>query len=213
MLLESFEHAEADFAARLLIEARNEAETRDHARPRSRCASPDFAEHRRDRARAPASTKRIEPALAGLKTVMNGRRSRGDSAVDARAERRDAAPRRGDDEPQRARGAGGQEHRRTVVERDDAGRVQSNETYAQSHLHHRRRDADRRVRARQAAVLASRQARVVPRRRHEPRRAARARLRRQLRLHDLPRHHPRRARRTSARWRTTRPIASTPPGT
>ena len=27
MLLDSFEHAEADFAARLLIEARNEAET------------------------------------------------------------------------------------------------------------------------------------------------------------------------------------------
>ena len=47
-----------------------------------------------------------------------------------------------------------------------------------------------------AAVLAPRQARVVPRRRQEPRRAARARLRRQLRLHDLPRHHPRRRRRT-----------------
>jgi Fe-S protein assembly chaperone HscA len=37
MLLDSFEHAEADIAARLLIEARNEA-SRSSARPRSRCA-------------------------------------------------------------------------------------------------------------------------------------------------------------------------------
>ena len=41
------------------------------------------------------------------------------------------------------------------------------------------------------------------------RRPARARLRRQLRLHHLPRHHQARASRTSARCRTTRPIAST----
>ncbi len=39
MLIESFEHAEADFEARLLIEARNEAETRRCTPPRSRCAA------------------------------------------------------------------------------------------------------------------------------------------------------------------------------
>ena len=35
MLLDSFEHAEADFAARLLIEARNEAENVIHATEKS----------------------------------------------------------------------------------------------------------------------------------------------------------------------------------
>ena len=38
MLLDSFEHAEADFAARLLIDARNEAESGRSTRPRNRCA-------------------------------------------------------------------------------------------------------------------------------------------------------------------------------
>ena len=43
MLLESFEHAEADFAARLLIEARNEAETVIQATEKS-LRAPEFAE-------------------------------------------------------------------------------------------------------------------------------------------------------------------------
>ncbi len=41
MLIESFEHAEADFEARLLIEARNEAETVIHATEKS-LRRPDF---------------------------------------------------------------------------------------------------------------------------------------------------------------------------
>ena len=51
MLVDSFEHAEADFAARLLIEARNEAETVILATEKS-LRAPDFAEHRRRRAAA-----------------------------------------------------------------------------------------------------------------------------------------------------------------
>ena len=43
MLLDSFEHAEADFAARLLIDARNEAENVIHATEKS-LRAPDFAE-------------------------------------------------------------------------------------------------------------------------------------------------------------------------
>ena len=43
MLIESFEHAEADFEARLLIEARNEAETVIHATEKS-LRRPDFAQ-------------------------------------------------------------------------------------------------------------------------------------------------------------------------
>ena len=69
MLLESFEHAEADFAARLLIEARNEAETVDHG-DREVAARAGLRRDRAGRARRRASSKRIEPALAGLKTVL-----------------------------------------------------------------------------------------------------------------------------------------------
>ena len=101
MLLDSFEHAEADFAARLLIEARNEAETVITATEKS-LRSPEFAEIAQTELAA-GEQKRIEPALAGLKTVLSSARSRDDSAVDARAERRDAAPGRGDDEPHRSR--------------------------------------------------------------------------------------------------------------
>ena len=43
MLLDSFEHAEADFATRLLIDARNEAETVILATEKS-LRAPDFAE-------------------------------------------------------------------------------------------------------------------------------------------------------------------------
>src|SRR6267378_6566869 len=63
--------------------------------------------------------------------------------------------------------------------------------YAQSHLYHRRRTDDRRVRNRPAAVLTPRQAGIVSRRRQKPPCPARARVRRQLRVHDVSRHHPR----------------------
>jgi Fe-S protein assembly chaperone HscA len=69
MLLDSFEHAEADFAARLLIEARNEAEsvvtaTEKHLR------SPEFAEIEKDEI-TPEERKKIDAILAGLKMVLN----------------------------------------------------------------------------------------------------------------------------------------------
>jgi Fe-S protein assembly chaperone HscA len=69
MLLESFEHAEADFAARLLIEARNEAETVMLATEKS-LRAPDFAEIAK--AELPAGQQqRIEAALVDLKAVMD----------------------------------------------------------------------------------------------------------------------------------------------
>ena len=67
MLLESFEHAEADFSARLLIEARNEAETVIQATEKSMRA-PDFGEIVRE---LPAGQQqRIESALVDLRAVM-----------------------------------------------------------------------------------------------------------------------------------------------
>jgi molecular chaperone DnaK len=68
MLLDSFEHAEADFAARLLIEAKNEAESVVNATEKT-FRSPDFPEVARTEL-APGEQKRIEQALTGLKHVM-----------------------------------------------------------------------------------------------------------------------------------------------
>ena len=68
MLVDSFEHAEADFAARLLIEARNEAESVITATDKSMRA-PEFAEIAASEFAA-GEQKRIEQALAGLKHVM-----------------------------------------------------------------------------------------------------------------------------------------------
>jgi len=67
MLLESFEHAEADFAARLLIEARNEAESVMAATEKS-LRSPDFAAIAHEL--PPGQQQRIESALVDLKGVM-----------------------------------------------------------------------------------------------------------------------------------------------
>jgi Fe-S protein assembly chaperone HscA len=68
MLLESFEHAESDFAARLLIEAKNEAESVVmHTEKTLR--SPEFPEVAKSDL-APGEQKRIEQALAGLKHVL-----------------------------------------------------------------------------------------------------------------------------------------------
>ena len=68
MLLESFEHAEADFAARLLIEAKNEAESVVMATEKT-FRSPEFSEVAKADLAA-GEQKRIEQALAGLKHVM-----------------------------------------------------------------------------------------------------------------------------------------------
>jgi molecular chaperone DnaK (HSP70) len=68
MLLDSFEHAEADFAARLLIEARNEAESVITATEKS-LRSPDFAMIEKTELK-PEEKKKIESVLGGLKMVL-----------------------------------------------------------------------------------------------------------------------------------------------
>jgi len=69
MLLDSFEHAESDFAARLLIEARNEAESVIQATEKS-LHSPDFPEIEKTELAA-GERQRIESIVAGLKMVLN----------------------------------------------------------------------------------------------------------------------------------------------
>ncbi|HVG70279.1 MAG TPA: Fe-S protein assembly chaperone HscA, partial [Vicinamibacterales bacterium] len=69
MLIESFEHAEADFAARLLIEARNDAETVILATEKS-LRSPDLEGVARTDLKA-GELDRIRTALADLKQVMS----------------------------------------------------------------------------------------------------------------------------------------------
>jgi Fe-S protein assembly chaperone HscA len=71
MLLDSFEHAEEDFATRLLIEARNEAEAVIAATEKT-LRSPEFPEVARDELGA-GEQQRIESVLAGLKMVLNAR--------------------------------------------------------------------------------------------------------------------------------------------
>ena len=70
MLIESFEHAEADVDARLLIEARNEAETVVHATEKS-LRRPGFASIAAAELQ-PGERERIESALADLKQAMGG---------------------------------------------------------------------------------------------------------------------------------------------
>ena len=68
MLIESFEHAEADFEARLLIEARNEAETVINATEKS-LRHPDIDQIARDDLHA-GELARIERALSDLRVAM-----------------------------------------------------------------------------------------------------------------------------------------------
>ena len=68
MLIESFEHAEADFEARLLIEARNEAESVILATEKS-LRSPEFERVAREDLQ-PGELDRIRAALADLKGTM-----------------------------------------------------------------------------------------------------------------------------------------------
>jgi Fe-S protein assembly chaperone HscA len=70
MLLDSFEHAEADFAARLLIDERNEAESVIHATEKT-LRSPEFTDIAK-KDLAPGEQQRIEAALAELKAVLGG---------------------------------------------------------------------------------------------------------------------------------------------
>jgi molecular chaperone DnaK (HSP70) len=69
MLLDSFEHAEADIEARLLIESRNEAESVILATEKSMRA-PEFAEIVRSDF-GPGELDRIERGLAGLRNVLD----------------------------------------------------------------------------------------------------------------------------------------------
>ena len=70
MLIESFEHAEADFEARLLIDARNEAESVMHATERV-LRRPDFAALAAEQLEG-GERERIDAALAELKAVIAG---------------------------------------------------------------------------------------------------------------------------------------------
>jgi Fe-S protein assembly chaperone HscA len=70
MLIDSFEHAEADFEARLLIEARNEAESVVHATEKS-LRRPDLAALVEDDLQ-PGELDRIQDALAAAKAAMEG---------------------------------------------------------------------------------------------------------------------------------------------
>jgi molecular chaperone DnaK (HSP70) len=70
MLIESFEHAEADFEARLLIEARNEAEAVMHATEKS-LRRPDFASLVGDDLQ-PGELERIQQQLAALREAIAG---------------------------------------------------------------------------------------------------------------------------------------------
>jgi len=69
MLLDSFEHAEADFAARLLIEARNEAEAVIQATEKS-LRHPEFPAIDTEEL-APGERQKIESVMAGLRMVLN----------------------------------------------------------------------------------------------------------------------------------------------
>jgi len=70
MLIESFEHAEADFEARLLIEARNEAETVILATEKS-LRRPDFEQVAAE-SLEPGERAAIESALADAKRAIGG---------------------------------------------------------------------------------------------------------------------------------------------
>jgi Fe-S protein assembly chaperone HscA len=70
MLIESFEHAEADFEARLLIDARNEAETVVHATEKS-LRRPDVLRIAAQELH-PGELERIQAALAEMTRVIGG---------------------------------------------------------------------------------------------------------------------------------------------
>jgi molecular chaperone DnaK len=71
MLLDSFEHAETDAAARLLIEAKNEAEAVAAATEKA-LRAPEFTAIEQTEL-TPAERQKIESVLAGLRMVLNGK--------------------------------------------------------------------------------------------------------------------------------------------
>ncbi len=71
MLLDSFEHAEDDIAARLLVEARNEADNVIHATEKS-LRAPEFPEVEKSDLAA-GERQKIESVLAGLKMVKKSK--------------------------------------------------------------------------------------------------------------------------------------------
>ena len=79
MLIESFEHAEADFEARLLIDARNEAESVVNATEKS-LRRPDFEQVAAESLQ-PGERQRIESALSELKQAIAGSDRDGDPAT------------------------------------------------------------------------------------------------------------------------------------
>ena len=115
MLIESFEHAEADFDARLLIDARNEAESVVQATEKS-LRRTDFDDPGRRRGVLPRNARRSTGA-GGAEAGDGRHRSRRHRPPDPHAQRRHPAPGRGDDEPQPQAGLDGQERGQRV--RDD----------------------------------------------------------------------------------------------
>ena len=111
MLLDSFEHAEADFAARLLIEARNEAETVIQATEKS-LRAPEFAEIARELPPGQTAAHRVGPRRSEGRHGVG--RPRAHSRKDARVERRHEASGRADDESLGAGRAVRQERQRNV---------------------------------------------------------------------------------------------------
>src|SRR5499433_3588799 len=69
MLLDSFEHAEEDFEARMLIDARNEADSVIQATEKS-LRHPDFTAIEKEEL-APGERQKIESVMAGLQMVLN----------------------------------------------------------------------------------------------------------------------------------------------
>ena len=145
MLLESFEHAEADFAARLLIEARNEAEAVIQATEKS-LRRPEFAEIEKTELAA-GERKKIESVLAGLKMVLNSTdretiqkwtQALNDATQHlAEVMMNRSSRRRWPGRTSTTCSVAARRRERRPRERERCSRAKS---YAQSHFHHRRRD-------------------------------------------------------------------------
>ena len=206
MLLDSFEHAEADFAARLLIEARNEAETVITATEKT-LRAPEFAEIAQAELAA-GEQQKIESVLGGPEDGPRVDGSRNDSEMDARAQRRDAPPGRSRDEPvgrrPPCRVRASTACRATLLGRRLASRNICQKSHSSSTANRRPSSfstASCRTRIMASPSRSSTSRRTSTSRSSMPAAAA-ARARPATSSSN-------RASSTSARWRTTRPIAST----
>ena len=113
MLLDSFEHAEGRLRRAPADRGAQRGGER-HSRDREIAARAPDIDQIEKRSSRPGERKKIESVLAGLKMVLNSSDRETDSEMDAGAERRDAPPGRGDDEPLGSRGAVRQECQRDV---------------------------------------------------------------------------------------------------